>query len=175
VAAQEEGPIKVEVEFGAGELTQVEVEVEVGAGERTQVEVGAGERTQVEVGAGERTQGLWADELTQIVVGGEGAGTGRCGSQAAAVIEDWVEDSVVIDIGDDATDWGGRKDAGAVETRLRLVWLRILWRVVQTVVLRDQCSVSFLEWTDLIRLGGITTLTQMQLGDSLRLNWMRLG
>jgi hypothetical protein len=29
VAAQEEGPIKVEVEFGAGELTQVEVEVEV--------------------------------------------------------------------------------------------------------------------------------------------------
>ena len=61
---------------------------------------------------------MWADELTQIVVGGEGAGTGRCGSQAAAVIEDWVEDSVVIDIGDDATDWGGRKDADAVEKQI---------------------------------------------------------
>ena len=61
---------------------------------------------------------MWADELTQIVVGGGGAGTGRCGSQAAAVIGDWVEDSVVIDIGDDATDWGGRKDADAVEKQI---------------------------------------------------------
>jgi hypothetical protein len=134
VAALEEEPVKVDDEVKtkisteivvedrrkAGELTHVEVDVdaklkvevedEVGAGEQTQVGVGAGEQTHFEVGAGERTQGVGADERTQGVVEEESAGADRCGSRAAAVMEDWMIDSMVHDIG----GWDDELDANAI-------------------------------------------------------------
>jgi hypothetical protein len=115
----EEKMMNEELDEKAGErATQLEVEVELDADEQeTYVEV-----VEVEfengVGAGERTRGVRTYGLSQELAVAESPDNGCGGSVEVAEVgfgsEDWMEDSVVIDIGADVTECGTEMDAGAV-------------------------------------------------------------
>ena len=114
----------------AGELTQdVEVEVERVEVERVvelRVEVGADEQTYkefgVDVGAGERTQdgGVRAAESTQVraAEADVAAGVTSCSGSVVDWVEDWIQDSVIIDIGADAAVWNSELGFDAVKKHI---------------------------------------------------------
>ena len=116
----------------AGELTRnVEVEVERVEVEgdvelRVEVEVGAGEQTYKEfggdVGAGERTQdrGVRAAESTQVraAEADVAAGVTSCSGSVVDWVEDWIQDSVIIDIGADAAVWNSELGFDAVKKHI---------------------------------------------------------
>ena len=99
--------MKDEMNEMAGEQTQMrEFEVRV-----VDDELSAGEQTQTRdgmvLGAGEQTYGgVDQDSCSGSVMGAE------------KYANDWMEDSIVIDIGVDATDWDGELDADAVQKQI---------------------------------------------------------
>ena len=103
----------------AGERTQLDDKVELKAGEQTQlsdVELSDFELNGVELRAGERTQ-MRVVEYGEQTQGGveETSCGGSVATEVGSGSEDWMQDSVVIDIGADATVWGGELDIDADE------------------------------------------------------------
>ena len=106
----------------AGERTQLDDKVEKKAGEQTQlsdVELSDFELNGVELRAGERTQ-MRVVEYGEQTKGGveETSCGGSVATEVGSGSEDWMQDSVVIDIGADATVWGGELDIDADENSI---------------------------------------------------------
>jgi hypothetical protein len=113
----------------AGELTQ-DVKVEVERVDELRVGVGAGEQTckefEVDVGAGERTQEgrVRAAESTQVRAAESTGGTSySCCGSVVDWVKDWMEDSVIIDIGADATKCGTELNADGCGIEGFAAWL----------------------------------------------------
>ena len=115
----EEKMMNEELDEKAGErATQSEVEVELDADEQEMYVEVVGVEFENGVGAGERTRGVRTYGLSQELAVAESPNNGCGGSVEVAEVgfgsEDWMEDSVVIDIGADVTECGTEMDAGAV-------------------------------------------------------------